>query len=308
MRTARNSRKAPIPVFVHDAGGGEVIGAYIKNVLRRRARVYGAGPALKIFKRIGVPITRISPARASIKKIVARHLDAPYALIAAPGWMTKLEIHALEEAKAAGLKTVVYMDSWMDDRRRFGYPHPDWKKRLPKEFWAGDRYALQNTRKEFKDIPARLVPNQYFKNERARLRGIRSGKRSHETILFASTIGEPSERLLKALLTSLDSCAAKVTLRIRFHPADRTGRYDAILRRSRKLRVQKSREADLVRDLARAAIVVGSETAALALASYCGLTTVNFVPNKKRPMLPFKEIVNAETPADAAAFVAEFVS
>ncbi|MBI2030911.1 hypothetical protein HYT05_04785, partial [Candidatus Kaiserbacteria bacterium] len=105
--------KKKVLVIVHDAGGAEVIGAYLhKQVENLTFRAYGNGPALAIFKRLHLPIRQTGPTRTEMDALMHRHADIDFVVVGAPGWMTTTEINALEAAKHAGLKVVVYMDSW----------------------------------------------------------------------------------------------------------------------------------------------------------------------------------------------------
>jgi hypothetical protein len=299
-----NSRcKKEVLVVVHDAGGAEVIGAYVRaNSSRTDFLCYGAGPAIKIFRRLTVPLKKIGAHRVALNALMRRHRDVSFALIAAPGWMTKMEINALEAAKRAGLKTVVYMDSWTDERRRFGAPTRGWQKRLPGWFWAGDTYAVERLRRQFPDIPVSFVANQYFKNE---IRLFRAQKHSSRktSVLFLSNIGPHSQTLFRALLDRLAQHGNDTHVLIRFHPADQRMRYDDLIAEARKrgVMVKKSRERELVRDLAHARAVIGTETMAMVIAILCGVCTVNFVPRNTRSILPHTSIRKVRSATKAAA-------
>lgn len=289
-------------VFVHDAGGAEVVGAYIR---RNRAQFsfhcYGAGPALRVFRRLGVPLRKVSDDRKELSAVIRRHPKAAYALCGAPGWMTKTEFNALQEAKHAGLKTVVYMDSWIDDRLRFGYPARGWQRHLPDVFWAGDHYARAGLRRRFPRVPVRYVPNQYFANEVVRYRAHKRASRAADTVLFMSTIGGPSHELLEAILAVLARERRRTCVRIRFHPADDRSRYDALTVQFKDLvRIELSREKDIVKDLLRARIVVGSETVAMAVSVLCGIRTISFCAPGTRAVLPFNAIRRTRSSKNAA--------
>ncbi len=298
-----NSRnKKDVIVVVHDAGGAELVGAYIrKNQGRCNWYIYGAGPARKIFRRLRLPLRSVADDPAQIAAIMKTHRDAAFALIAAPGWMSKIEIRALASANKAGIRTVVYKDSWVDERRRF-------KKTLPKEFWVGDQYALHDIREQFPHIPAMLVTNEYIAGDVRRYRSLRKALPKKRTILFLSDVRPESQTLLQALLVVMAATEHPPHLLVRFHPADVRTRYDGLIRTyDRSVHIHRSREKDVVRDLVRAHVVVGAETAALALAVSCGIPTVSLVQKKKRAMLPFKEILSTHDPQRAASHVLALV-
>ena len=284
--------KKKVLVFVHDAGGAEVIAAYIhKNQKYEHFLIYGAGPAKKIFARLHIPLKHASESSADLRRIVEKHHNAASVLIAAPGWMTKTETNAIKEAKRANLRTVVYMDSWEDERKRFGYPSKGWKKILPHEFWAGDRYAYANLRKQYPDISVRLVPNQYFVNELFRYQTLKKKEPPPKAILFLSQDRPGSDDLLKELIHVLENHKKGMSLRIRHHPIDDRNRYNAIIKSARsRVDIVKSSEKDLVKDLLFARIVVGTETTALAVAALCGIKAISFLPKGARRVLPFPKI------------------
>jgi len=300
MASSRDNKN--VIVVVHDAGGTEVIGAYIRNNSKRECFVcYGAGPAKKVFARLRLPIRPVGALVGDLSRVMRRHADAKYALIASPGWMTKTEINAIQAAKRTGVKTVVYTDSWLDQRKRFGYPKKNWKKLLPDAFWSGDRYGFEQLKKWFPDLPVRLEPNRYFADEIRRFRAIRRTAKKADATIFMSTVGEDSSRLLEALLRRLANAERPPRLRIRFHPADRRDRYDALIGAfARRVRVEKSHEKELVKDLVRASAVIGTETMPLVIAALCRIRTINFVPPGTRPTLPFKEIMLARNVRSAA--------
>ena len=305
METKRKRNRAKILVVVHDAGGAETIGAYIqKHLSENDFYIYGSGPAVRIFRRLHLPLRKITDDRQEISSIMQRHKDAKYALLAAPGWMTRIEISALEEAKRVGLKTVVYMDGWVDERKRFGYPRRGWKKRLPDIFWAGDMHEEANMRRQFPNIPIRRVPNQYFTNHIKEYRSMKRAAPSPDAVLFMSQDGTHSDELLKGLLNAFVSQKRYVHLRIRYHPVDSRKRYDAILRMFKeKMRVEKSREKDIVKDLLRARVVVGTETNAMVLAVLCGIRTINVLKKGEHTELPFPAIKRVRSATGAARLI-----
>ena len=280
-----------VVVVVHDAGGAEVIGAYIcKNQKRGSFVSYGSGPAKKVFARLDLPLQYVGESAQELAKVMKRHGDASFALIAAPGWMSATEANAILEAKKAQIKTLVYMDSWVDEKKRFGYPKKDWKKSLPDEFWAGDTYEDARLKKTFPHIPVSFVANQYFKNEIERFRGLKKQSGKPTKILFMSDVVPGSYVLLEHLIRKLNE-SGKSELLIRFHPADDRKRYDVLIALAKKnVHIQKSRERDIVHDLVQARIVVGPETMALAISALCKIPTICVAPPRTKSLLPFPAI------------------
>ena len=238
-----------------------------------------------------------------LSRIMKRHGDVAYALIAAPGWMTKTEINAIEASKHAGIKTIVYVDSWADERKRFGHPKKGWQKRLPDVFWAGDKYEVANLKKQFPNIPVRFVRNQYFKNEIERYRTLRKRSGKPTKILFMSDVVPQSHVLLEVLIRELTERKGSKLL-IRFHPADDRDRYDALIALAEKnVRVETSRESDIVKDLVQARAVIGAETMALVIAALCKVPTISFAPRSVKTLLPFPAIKRVHRAEEAVRLI-----
>ncbi len=296
-----NDKRKEVLVVVHDAGGAEVIGAYVKkNRKHERFVCYGGGPARKVFLRLKIPLRPIGTHAQEFSALMRRHATVTYALVAAPGWMTKTEINARAAAREAGIKTVIYTDSWVDERKRFGYPKAGWQSRLPDEFWAGDQFALARLREQFPNVPTKLVRNEYFVRERARVHDLRK-KNSAGGILFLGNPTTHSKTLLAVLLAEAARRESVVKIVVRSHPSEHWRNYAwTIKKHGRYASVERSLQKDLADDLARANVVIGTETMALAIAVLCGIPSINFVPHGKRSILPFPSIKKVSTPQKAA--------
>ncbi len=272
-------------VFAHDAGYGEIVAAYIlANKKKYNFTSYAAGPAAKIFSDKKIKFSPVSDNRAVIARIIDEHKAVSFVLLGT-GWMTKIDSTACVEAKKAGLRTVVYLDSWVDFPTRFGYPKKGWKQNLPDELWAGDRYALMSAKKSFSPVPVTLVPNEYFKSALLRLKSVASRGTKH--VLFLSRRGLESGSMFLMLCAELAKRPKPPAVVIRFHPADNARRYDSVIKRyAGRLTITKSRNADIVRDLTAASAVIGAETVAMAVSALAGIKTVSVLPPGARAVIP----------------------
>lgn len=289
MNSRHKKKVFPVVVVAHDAGGAEIIAAYVRSHPHARYFAYADGPARTVFKRNGIEVTVAPKTRLGMAAIMKKHAGAAFALLGT-GWMTDIEHNALLEANKAGIKTVVYLDSWMNYREVFGYPKKGWQRNLPDEFWAGDRAARALARKYFKGVPVRLVRNQYFADILRRFRALSRKREKGSDVLYMSAHGRISEVLLEDLLAELSKRKFTGTVRVRLHPADRRKTFQRIIDRSRGVRVDLSDEKDIVRDLLHARAVVGPETNALVPALLAGIRVVRIVPKKKDVFLPFTQM------------------
>lgn len=290
-------KKSPLFVFAHDAGGAEILAAYVRaNAQTRRFHVYAAEPALAIFRREGVTVKKLM--HANLKKIVAA-CRGKSALLGT-GHPKSLERAVLRELKRRGIQTASYIDSWTNYRERFGYPRAGWKKNLPDEIWAGDLPALTMAKRYFAHMCTRLVPNQYFAAITSRYRSRARTAHRPRGILYMSAAARLSEKLLSDFLAECSRLKIKSLIRVRMHPENQRARYERIIRRIRDVRTELSSEKDIVNDLLRAGVVVGPETNALVAALLTGLKTIRIVPKGKKHFLPFRKIIRVSDARSAA--------
>ena len=284
------NKKQPVLVVAHDAGGAEMLAAYVgANSKKHQFDVYAAEPAFGIFRREGVAAKKI--ARSNLKKVINAHRDS--SVLLGTGHPKSLELAALKEAKKQGIPTVSYLDSWKRYRERFGYPSRGWKKNLPDKIWAGDRVAYALARKCFPSIIVERAPNFYFQNVRSR---VKSTRRREGAILFLSVAGNISFAVLEAILLDYSSKKKSPEIIVRLHPLNDRRRFDA-LARSFHARVVLSDSDDIASDISKAQVAIGGETTALAVAAYSGLPAVCLW--RATVPLPFKGMERASSPKTA---------
>ena len=307
MLEAKKKKKDQPKVIVvaHDAGAGEIIGAYLKRQSDKlNIHAYVLGPAQKIFAREHIPHKPAPATRKGIVKLLKLHSDSGF-LLAGSGWMTMIECTAVNEAKKIGLKSVVYLESWNNYRERFGYPSANWKENLPDEFWVGDKEALALAKKFFPKTPIKLKLNQYFINTTTRYKALRAKRKHHNEILFLSDVSALSTKTLTGLLSVMAKSTRKsLTLTIRFHPADDRTRYDTLIKKYKdSVHITCSTQKDIARDLSQARLVIGTETVALVVAVLAGIKTVNILPAKVKSQLPFSKIIRVTNATQIANLI-----
>src|SRR3989344_1847375 len=277
-------------VFAHDAGGAEVVAAYLARRKRKmRFSAYVAGPAARVFRRWRVPFKKAPTTRERIAKIIARG-GSIIRVLTGTGWMTRIELMAIEEAKRRRIPTAAYLDSWVNYRERFGYPKRGWQNHVPDELWVGDTAAFGLAKKYFPHTPIRHVPNQYFKNITTRYRMHSFKRTKKKVILIMRAASRIAETLQTGVLKKMDRANMHCTVRVRLHPADERARFEKICARWQGVETEKSHDIDIVNDIRRARLVIGPETVALVSALLLKIPTVRIVPRGEKAFLPFKEI------------------
>jgi len=293
-----------ILVIANDAGGAEIIAAYIKqHAHKNNFCAYLAGPAMRVFHREQILFKRLPADKKEIAKLLEKNMDAKFALLGT-GWMTSIELDVLREFKRLGIKTVVYLESWNNYRERFGYPERGWRGNLPDEIWAGDEYSFVLAKKYFSKTLIRLIPNQYFVNIICRYKKEKVSSTSPLSILFLSDPVAGMENLLEDILARVSETQKPSSLRIRFHPSDNRKRYDKIIQKYKGIMsVQKSREKDIVWDLLQSYVVIGNETVAMIAALLVEIKTISINITGKKSQLPFPKIIHVKNAKDAVRLI-----
>ncbi len=297
-------KKPKVLVVAHDAGGAELIAAYVRAHKRQsNYHIFAAGPATRVFLRNGLTASPAPRTSNEVSALIEKNKDAAFALLGS-GWMTHIEWDALLQANKAGVHTIVYLDSWINFREVFGYPKKGWRKNIPDELWVADKAAFTLAKRFFPNTPVRLVKNQYFVDVIARYKVQSRTNAYPRSILFMSAAGRLSERIFGNFIADLSRRGFAGTVRVRLHPADDRICYEKIIRKKGgQLKIELSRERDIVRDLLRARIVVGPETVALVPAVMVGIRTIRIVPTREKPFLPFPSITLVKSPQSAANLI-----
>jgi len=264
------ARAAPVCVVSHDAGGAEILASYVaQNALE--CRFVLAGPALKVFQR------RLGAVSA---EPLAKAIAASAWCLLGTGWQSDLEWQALGEAKRLGKRAVSFLDHWVNYLERF---ERGGVRRLPDEIWVGDEDAQVLAQRHFAGTPVKLVPNPYFADvarEIARHEAHRPAARPGKArVLFVcenlSGIGQQrfgDERhygytefdALEYFFSRAPELGIE-GVRIRPHPSDPSGKYDALIAEHAPL-AQLGGDRPLLEEIAAADMVAGCESMALVSA------------------------------------------
>jgi hypothetical protein len=297
-------KKNKIIVACHDAGGAEVVSAYVKSKGKENFICYVHGPAIKIFKRRGIRIFNISK-NSLIGRLFSN--ETKY-LITGTSRTSSLELDFIKAAKKAGVKSICYLDHWVNYLGRFYYPKKNWRNNLPDEFWVGDEYAFDVAVKLFKNAKIKLVPNRYFLEvKKIFVQYKKSHKQSKKKIVLL--VSEPltidktlaveekatvSEYILfDKILSVIKSSNLKVKVIIRNHPSENVNKYIKLVKKyHNSLDITISKNSDLMADITRSTILVGFKSMALIIGKLCGKKVVSFFPDEKSKLpLPFRDIL-----------------
>ncbi len=293
-------RAGPLAVVAHDAGGAEILSSLLRRGVlgpQPDLRLVLAGPAVAIFER------KLGPCRVLP---LAQALGGAGTLLSGTGWMGDLEWQALAAARAAGVRSIAFLDHWVNYPARFVRQG---RRCLPDALWVGDEPALALARQHLPEVPATLVPNPYFEDARDSLAALVAAQPLRcgppRVLYLCEPVCEPALRhhgnslhhgytevqaldhaliRLPGLLGPIDRFV------LRPHPSEAPDKYDTQLFAS-GLNVHRGGALPLFEEVAAADVVVGLNSMALAIALLGGKRVYSAIPPGGSPcVLPLPGI------------------
>lgn len=262
----------PLAVVCHDAGAANLILAWLANDARSEVRPVMKGPAELLWKeRFG---------DAAMWELDAA-LDGAAALLSGTGWQSDLEHRARALARAAGIRSVAVLDHWTNYAERFTR-HGETV--LPDEIWVVDEEAQALASKTFPGAAIRQKPNAYLEEQVARIAPPPSEQRLLYLLEPARSDwgrSSPGEfQALDYLLENLDALGMErsVAIRLRPHPSDPPGKYQAWIDAQTGFDLALDTSADLAEAISGATMVAGGQTFAMVVALAAGRKVVCTLP------------------------------
>lgn len=277
----------PVAVVCHDAGAANLILAWLEAGHWPRARLLAAGPAAIIAGRMDLSVqscTRLEDAVAGAGSVLT-----------GTGWASKLEHEARAAARAWGIHSVAVLDHWVNYQARL---ERGGNTVLPDQLWVTDAYALAEAHRCFPGMEVRMQPNLYLEKT---LRLVGTPGASPDVLYLAEPARSDWGRGLPGELQALDYFVEHMgrlglregaRLRLRQHPQEPAGKYDAWIAAHHPLAVLDHHE-DLSSAMAPVAWVAGCETAALAIALASGRQAICTLPPWAPPCrLPHQDLIH----------------
>lgn len=289
-------------VIAHDAGGAEVVSAWVREHPENNYSFALAGPAIRVFER------KLGPLAIVAADDISRRVPAASWVLTGTSWGSDVEKNAIRCAQQQKVRVVSYLDHWTDYAARFQINGETW---LPDEIWTGDQYAYQLAADTFPGREVRLVPNGYFQEMREEVARAAVPKPADEKtrILYVTEptsaaatkkFGNPRQfgytefEALDAYLSYLTVQAATVSrVRVRRHPSEAAGKYSEIIElRSKWFPIEESNGTTLVEDCAWSDVIVGCDSMAMVVGVLAGKRVYCSIPKGgKRSAIPFPEII-----------------
>lgn len=271
--------RSPLAVVCHDAGACNVIVPWLRRPDLSLRPVMG-GPAAHLFEPLRSPYrSRQWPAAAEPSDAaLADALDGAAMLLTGTGWASDLEHRARALARARGVFSVAVIDHWVNYAMRF---ERGGQTVWPDEFWVTDDEALAIARRTFPGCVVRCFDNLYL---RAEVAAIAPPPALQQVLYVLEPMRSDWGRGVPGELQALDhfmqqrvgaGVPASAPIRLRPHPSDAPGKYDAWIARQRAqcgagADLALDRHATLAGAIGASTWVVGCESMALVVALAAG--------------------------------------
>jgi hypothetical protein len=263
--------RAPLAVVCHDAGACNIILPWL--ALRRdlELRPVMQGPAAKLFAERfpNIPLGWTIDAA----------LDGAAMVLSGTGWASELEHRARRLARERGVFSAAVIDHWINYPMRF---ERGGEVAWPDEFWVTDPDAVAIARRAFVGAKVRRFDNLYLRQQIDAIAP--KPRRGAQLLVVLEPVRSDWGRggiagefqALDHFIAARERLAlpAGVPLRLRPHPSDPAGKYDAWIAAQRKavpsLDIALDAHATLAEAISASAWVAGCESMAMVVALAAG--------------------------------------
>ncbi len=262
-------------VVLHDAGAANIVIAWIDAGLVAADRVYAEGPAARLWT---------ARPRPPLAPSLEAAMDGAAALLSGTGWASDLEHRSRREARLRGMRSAAVIDHWVNYAPRF---ERDGERVLPEEVWVADTYAEAIAGRTFPDLPVRRFENLYLAAEAAAILASQGADAPVDLLYVLEPARDAWGRREPGEYQALDflvehraklGLAETARLRLRPHPSEPQGKYDAWIAQHGTLPVELDMSPRLSDAIAGAAVVAGCNSFAMVVALTAGRRTVCTLP------------------------------
>lgn len=284
-----------IAVVSHDAGGAEIVSSWLLRCKEPFCLVLD-GPAVNIFRnKIG----------NQCSMLLADAIAQSDWVLCGTSWQSGLERNAISLAKASKMKTVAFLDHWVNFKERF---QEKGLVVLPDEIWVGDIEAERIALSTFEGVNIALKPNPYFEDLELAIKNIKLGisnKKEYSVLYVCEPIrehaliqygnerywGYTEEDALCYFLENMNSLGCNITkIKIRPHPSESKNKYDWALK-DPIISMEIGGNKTLLEEIAEADMVVGCESMAMVVGLLAKKRVISSIPMGGRVCsLPHREI------------------
>lgn len=287
-------KKSQVLIAAYDAGGAQILSAWVKKNPVFNYLFFLDGPALEIFSK-KIPSSNI-PYQQTNNLVDIQGCDI---VLTATGLATEFERRVMLAANKHNKYLIAYLDHWVNYEARFLYLG---HKIVADEIWVGDKAAYKLAKEIFRTSFVMLQPNVYFEEILQEMKQYHSIEDKQKRILFIGQplLNYPSEQkgelleitLLKRYIDRLLALGINlIHLKIRPHPRESANKYETLLRcYESQLKIEISGEEPLAKDCVWAKTVVGFDSMGLVVAKLAKKEVYSLLPMHISSTLPLKSI------------------
>lgn len=266
----KNKKITKITVACYDAGGSEIVSAWLKSNKFKFFPFLG-GPAKKIFKK------RFK----RLKKIKLSHaLSKSDLVVTGTSIKSNLELNIIKAAKKKNLITKSFIDHWVNYKKRF--IRKNHQIVLPNKIITGDIYAKKKAERIFSKKKIEYFKNPLWEEIKAK-RKKNKKKLTNIKILFTSSYFKinpetkfTGPELIEKFLNKINIFFPKKKIKsivIRHHPSESINKYKKFINKKKKISLDNNE--DLIKSINSATHIVGCESMAMVHAKLLGKQTIN---------------------------------
>jgi len=284
-----------IGVVAYDAGGAEVLSAYVKKNPLKNVKYFLKGPAVKIFQKQGL-INENYYYQGSLTKEFTH-------LLLSMSWQDEITYEMLKQSKELEIQTEVMLDSWCDYTQRFGSPKPGWESILPDVITVVDSVAEKIVYKVGLDKHCNIkkVTNYFLESLKEEYKNLDVVESECNDLLYLSAPIDEAKRAGVAefaatkttqfdLLRDISSICrdTNITLRIRLHPSENRRNIDKYLDMIDCNYIISDNQS-ILHDFQNAKLVLGYSSLALIQSSVLGKTSISYQKDDLKDLFNWNE-------------------
>lgn len=283
-------------IVSHDAGGAEILSSLIKRKQILKYKLFLDGPAKMIFSK---KLKQVETEDSLDSLVFESDL-----LLTGTSWQSDLEKIAILRAKSKGIRTVSFLDHWVNYKERFIYRD---EIVLPDEIWVGDEFAYSIAKKEFPDSNIFIKENPYVMDikEEIVLMGDCSEKQINTILYICEPVrehakqqfgderywGYTEEDALEFFFDHSHLFHPMEKIILRPHPSERLDKYNAFLQKYPHLNIQVGGKDSLIQEISKCNIIVGCESMAMVVGILANRRVISTIPKSGRKCtLPHPQI------------------
>lgn len=282
-----------IGIVAHDAGGAEVLSNWAKHCYQHKVIGYGEGPAVEIFKKLGIKQV----------KDINLLLEVSKEIITATSWQSNLEKKTIRKCLEEEKYVSTMLDHWVNYQERFKM---DGKLLIPNKILTLDKHATEIARTFFDRTHIVEVENVYLNNKIKKVISYQKKTAEQTYVLFIGEnikehalksygnenyFGYNEETILKSFWKRANKQLKKTkNILIRPHPSQDAEQYEWV-KEVIPINVTISNKRELEQDIAESDIVYGINSMALVIAALSGKDTFSCLPIESKLDLPYGEIL-----------------